>query len=221
MSLDTLTQLLSKADLPAGLAWAVSAPVTDRRSLFPQEALAVQRAVPARKAEFAGGRQAARDALAKLGCPPMPILVGEGRAPIWPEGFCGSITHTDGMCLAFAGQSRLFRSIGIDLDLDKPLPADLIREVALSAELPVQTDLTLVARRIFSAKEALFKAQYPLTKAYIGFHAMAYDQPRAVARYTDHPETKAIPPHFKEMNWPVSQWCENGLILSLSTVGQQ
>ena len=153
MSLDTLTRLLSKADLPAGLAWAVSAPVPDRRSLFPQEAVAVQRAVPARKAEFAGGRQAARDALAQLGCPPMPILVGEGRAPVWPNGFCGSITHTDGICLAIVGHSRDFRSVGVDLDLDEPLPAELIREVALSAELPVQTDLTLVARRIFSARD--------------------------------------------------------------------
>ena len=209
---------MQAADLPAGLAWATSAPDEDRRALFPVESRAIAKAVPSRKAEFAGGRIAARAALDKLGCAPVPIAVGEGRAPVWPKGFTGSITHTDDMCLAIVGRTAQVRSIGINLDRDSPLPADVIREVALSSELPAGGDLALAARRLFSAKEALFKAQYPMTGAFIGFHAMVCDLQSGVARFTDHDENKAIPAWLRQAGLPLHQWVENGLILSVSVV---
>lgn len=176
----------------------------------------VARAVPSRKAEFAGGRAAARAALAKLGEMPLPIPVGEGRAPVWPKGFVGSITHTADMCLAMVGHDKTFQSLGIDLDLDRPLPADIISEVVLTAELRAAGDPEQVARRIFSAKEALFKAQFPQSHAFIGFHAMQCDLHHGRAIFTDHAENVAIPTALRARGLPIRQWRSGGLILSVS-----
>jgi 4'-phosphopantetheinyl transferase EntD len=60
--------------------------------LYPEEAVHVERAVEKRRRDFALGRACARRALAVLDDrPPTAILVGEERAPVWPEGIVGSI----------------------------------------------------------------------------------------------------------------------------------
>ncbi|MEU2758298.1 MULTISPECIES: 4'-phosphopantetheinyl transferase family protein [Streptomyces] len=61
--------------------------------LYPQEARIVERAVALRKREFATTRRCAREALARLGLPPVPILSDRHGAPRWPEGVLGSLTH--------------------------------------------------------------------------------------------------------------------------------
>ena len=64
--------------------------------LLPEERGAVAKAVPKRVAQFTAGRVCARRALAQLGnTEPVPILMGEDRAPQWPAGYVGSISHTD------------------------------------------------------------------------------------------------------------------------------
>ena len=218
MSLARLERLLTTVNLPVGLAWAVSPPASDQRRLFPTEAQAIAKAVPSRKAEFAGGRVAARAALAKLGCMALPIPMGPGRAPVWPQGYVGSVTHTDDMCLAIVGRQLDFVTIGVDLDRDAPLPADVISDVVLHGELLDQGDTARQARRIFSAKEALFKAQYPLTESFIGFQAMHCDLAKGRAEFTKHDENVAIPPLLKANGLPIAQWVADGLVLSVSAV---
>ena len=64
--------------------------------------------------------------------------------------------------------------IGIDLEPDRPMAAELVPEIAAPDELAALAPLprTLAATRIFSAKEAAYKAQYPVTRALFGFDAM-------------------------------------------------
>ncbi|MBN1173619.1 MAG: 4'-phosphopantetheinyl transferase, partial [Micromonosporaceae bacterium] len=64
--------------------------------MLPEEAPLVARAVPRRRAEFTTGRHCARLALASLGVEPAAILAGPDRAPRWPAGIVGTITHCDG-----------------------------------------------------------------------------------------------------------------------------
>ena len=69
--------------------------ITDcEAALFPDEQAAVSRAVEKRRAEFAAGRSLARIALTEIGHAPCAIAQAD-RAPVWPLGIVGSITHSN------------------------------------------------------------------------------------------------------------------------------
>ena len=165
--------------------------------LLPGEDL--PRATPARKVEFAAGRHAARMALRAIGLPAVAIPHGADRAPIWPDGVIGSITHTTTACLAVALRIGPVRGIGIDLEPAAPLDQGLWGTILLPQEqdallhLP-QPDRGLAALRIFCAKEAVFKAQYPLTRALVGFEVV---QVRVSGDHFSGTFQTAIPPLAK------------------------
>lgn len=165
------------AVLRAMLGPAVGIGVTDPRDitddLWPTERHAIARAIPKRQYEFAAGRRAARQAMAELGIAPQAISVGDQRAPVWPNGLSGSIAHCDSLCIAAV--SKMHRSMGIDIESATPLAADLIPIVCTTqeqAELP-KAQAGMIAKHIFCAKEAVYKAQYPLTGVVIGFDALS------------------------------------------------
>lgn len=181
---EDLRDLLNGVTLPEGLVWAVSEPVEDLSELFPEERAGISRAVPKRQAEFAGGRLAARAALRQLGLRDVAIPKGADRAPVWPEGVVASITHTEGLCLAMAARARDWRGLGIDLEVDRPMRSELIRSIASVPELARLSPMPFsrAGVRIFSAKEAAYKAQYPLTGALFGFEAMESRLPLGAMR---------------------------------------
>ena len=142
-----------------------------------EEEECVARAVAKRRAEFSRGRACARSVLAQLNVPDFPLLSGPQREPIWPAGIVGSITHTDGLCAVAAAHDARYRGIGIDAEPCLPLDADVIDYVCLKDELTNGrgTDLSGFdvaerARLIFSAKESVYKCQFPLTRRFIEFH---------------------------------------------------
>ncbi|MFN3643026.1 MAG: 4'-phosphopantetheinyl transferase [Gemmobacter sp.] len=137
---------------------------------WPEETAALPRAVPRRIAEFAAGRAAARDALAGLGLPPVVLPRGADRLPVWPDGIRGSISHCATLAIAAATRADLWP--GLDVEPDAALPADLIPVIATPAE--IGAGLTChAARRLFSAKEAAFKAQFPATRVWLDFQDLA------------------------------------------------
>src|SRR5947208_1552294 len=74
--------------------------------------------VPARRREFRAGRLYARQALRGLGIPETAIPIGPDRAPIWPKGVVGSISHSRNLCAAVVGLSADYLGIGIDIEDD-------------------------------------------------------------------------------------------------------
>src|SRR5690349_8745449 len=96
-------------------------------SLFPIEREYVARAIEKRVLEFAAGRACARAAMKELGLGDVAIPAGEDRAPVWPVGVVGSITHTDAYCLAVVADASRFASIGVDVEAAGRLKADLWR----------------------------------------------------------------------------------------------
>ena len=82
-----------------------------------------------------GGKELSRNALRSIGIPEVPILRGQDRAPIWPDGIVGSITHCDGYCAATLAHERDFISLGIDAEPNDPLPAEILKLVALEGEI--------------------------------------------------------------------------------------
>ena len=181
MSMPELAAAL-RAILPAGMALG-GAGVPE--PLWPGEAIA---AVPHRLAEFAAGRTAARRAMAALGVPMATIPMGEDRAPIWPQGVVGSISHCAGACMAVAGRPSDFAGIGLDLEPAQPLARDLWPTILRPEEVAADG---LDALRIFVAKEAAYKAQYPLSRQLFDFQALniTFQDQYFMARFM-----QAVPP---------------------------
>jgi 4'-phosphopantetheinyl transferase EntD len=143
--------------------------------LHPEEAPLVARAVAARRREFAVVRSCARSAMEKLGVPPQPILPGERGAPRWPEGLAGSMTHCDGYCAAALARATDLASLGIDAETHGPLPEGVLSSVSLPAEagrlrrLAAERPDIHWDRLLFSAKESVYKAWFPLTGKWLDF----------------------------------------------------
>ncbi|MDQ0752684.1 4'-phosphopantetheinyl transferase EntD [Streptomyces africanus] len=143
--------------------------------LYPEEAALVTRAVAKRRREFAAVRSCARRAMEKLGVPPQPVLPGERGAPRWPAGLAGSMTHCDGYCAAALVRAADLASLGIDAETHGPLPEGVLPAVALPSEterlrhLAAQRPDVHWDRLLFSAKEAVYKAWFPLTGKWLDF----------------------------------------------------
>lgn len=168
-------QSAARKVLPKAVGVSVVDPRVGRRPVLAEEAPAIARARDVRVREFSGGRAAARDAITGLGQKARPIPMGPDRAPIWPEGLTGSITHDDRACLAIAATRDLFAALGADLEPDEELPPELIAEICTPSErdwLAKQpfAQQGRIARMIFSAKECTYKCQYGLSGDMLEFH---------------------------------------------------
>ena len=161
--------------LPAAVATAETFTDPPDAMLFPQEAAIVERVSDKRRREFTAGRECARIALGKLGIAPVPILIGERGAPQWPPGIVGSITHCDGYRAAAVAHASDVAAIGMDAEPDDPLPRGVLDVISLPAErarlaaLAGERPAVCWDRLLFSAKESVYKAWFPLTGRWLGF----------------------------------------------------
>jgi 4'-phosphopantetheinyl transferase EntD len=160
--------------LPRQVA-AASSRIGNDHALWPGETI---QAVPRRQAEFAAGRAAARAALFQLGLPPVAIPMRADRAPLWPKGVVGSISHSGGLAVAAVALDREMLSLGIDIEGDASVEPALwpslcrAEEMARLKSLPEQQAL-IAATALFCAKEASYKAQYPLTGMMFDFDRLS------------------------------------------------
>jgi 4'-phosphopantetheinyl transferase EntD len=146
-------------------------------ALFPAERAIVAGAVAKRRMEFAAGRACARAALARLGVQAQPILQGPRGNVRWPAHTMGSITHCEGYVAAAVARSADLRTLGIDAEPNLPLSHDVLDLVALPAEQKMcgrssftRGGVVVSAERLlFSAKESVYKAWFPLTGRWLGF----------------------------------------------------
>jgi 4'-phosphopantetheinyl transferase EntD len=150
-------------------------------TLYPDEEAVVANAVDKRRREFATGRACARAALAELGLPPASIVRGPGGAPQWPSGVVGSITHCAGYRAAAVAWDREFATIGLDAEPHDELPHGVLEAVASPGEQARVTELSAAStdvrwdRLLFSAKESVYKAWFPLTGRWLGFEDACVD----------------------------------------------
>lgn len=166
---EILQALRSIAPDGVGCAWA------DPKQLYPlEDGEGLPKAIPARLAEYSAGRAAAKMALTDAGLPVTGVPHGPDRAPVWPAGVVGSITHTSDDCLAVVAHQQDLRGVGIDLEPNLPLDRQLWPTVLRSDE---QADLSKIpechagraALLRFVAKEAAYKAQYAVTGQMLDF----------------------------------------------------
>lgn len=167
--------------LPPGVAVAEAFRDLTDVTLFPDEEAAIANAVEKRRREFTTARACARAALAKLGVPPAPIVPGRRGAPRWPDGVVGSITHCAGYRASAVARDRDVIAIGLDAEPHGRLPDGILEAVSSRAE---QARLAALAtarpaiawdRMLFSVKESVYKAWFPLTQRWLGFEEADVD----------------------------------------------
>lgn len=146
----------------------------DPQTLYPEERAAIARAVARRQREFAAGRTAARDAMRRIGWTACAVPSGTDRAPLWPAGLSGSISHTRRLCVAAVAQRHEVGTIGIDVEEQAPIDPMLWDSICTPDELRQLQRLPEEERghgvtRLFSAKEAFYKWQYPLSGLMLDF----------------------------------------------------
>ena len=139
---------------------------------LPEEEPLIARSVAKRRNEFSTVRLCARQALGGLGVAPVPILKGDKGEPCWPDGVVGSLTHCEGFRGAAVARRGDVRSIGIDAEPHDVLPKGVLEAISLPDE---RSELAVLPadlhwdRILFCAKEATYKAWFPLTHRWLGF----------------------------------------------------
>ncbi len=144
--------------------------------LFPGSLPAeIRNAVPKRQREFLAGRYCAAVALKGLGSTTAEVAISPDRAPVWPEGTVGSITHSGNFAAAAAARNT--GVIGLGIDSERIVSHSAAEDVA---KLCMVDEMRLFAGGcgrsfcefctvIFSAKEAVFKCLFPITRKFLEF----------------------------------------------------
>ncbi len=158
--------------LVATLAPAEFARISDEYAdLLPAN---LRHAVVKRRVEFIAGRLAAAILLHRLGATNTDVGIGEGREPLWPQGYAGSISHSNQLVAIMVCRADSTESLGIDTETIDGMNTGSIEQLCLCNEeqhwlthgsLSAQTVVIL----IFSAKEAFFKCLYPFVGRYFDF----------------------------------------------------
>ena len=176
----------------------------------PDEWEDIATAAPNRQKEFVAGRQLARALSDQLGLPPTPLRRAEDRAPVWPIDRTGSLSHCDTLCVAAVGRRGTVQSIGVDVEtigrVEQKLWPTLFTEKEADYFSSLAPDtIALETTLFFSAKEAFYKCQYPLTREWVGFqdvevvrtdqHSLAIAPTRGAAQ-----AWHAVPIHTVEIN---------------------
>jgi len=170
----------------------LAAPITEAAvsTLTHREAAAIPKARDKRRREYAAGRALVRDGLDRyFDLRGFDLINAEDRAPIWPTGIAGSLSHCDTRAWV-ALVDRSSGTVGIDGEHRTELKRDLWRLTMLDAEIEALDALDEEIRGqralvMFSAKEALYKAQYPRSREYMGFMALhvALEGPELVCTF--------------------------------------
>lgn len=161
--------------LPDGVASSESFTDPPEARLYPAEETAVARAVGKRRREFTTARFCARRALREIGVPPAPLVPGERGAPQWPVGVVGSMTHCAGYRAAIVARLRSVVTLGVDAEPHEKLPDGVLDAISVAGERQHVASLSATDpgvcwdRLLFSCKEAVYKAWYPVTGEWLGF----------------------------------------------------
>lgn len=167
--------------------------------LFPEEAQYISGAIYRRRGEFAAGRRCARQAMGQMGLPEVAIPAGPDRAPQWPDGVVGSISHSETRCgAALAFRADGFRAIGLDIERATPLSEVFADDICIESErswlaLQPSSSRGLLLKAFFSAKECTYKCQYPLTRSVFGFEALRIELQIAAGNFVAEFRIDALP----------------------------
>jgi 4'-phosphopantetheinyl transferase EntD len=142
----------------------------DEHALLSEEAAAFAKSVVAVRRASGAARIVARQLLAQIGLDGCALPKARSGAPIWPNGIVGSISHDSRIAVAAIGWGRDFSALGIDVEPAEALPSELLDLVATPQERAKIDGGPYDGRLLFAAKEAVYKAVYPLDQTFLDHH---------------------------------------------------
>jgi 4'-phosphopantetheinyl transferase EntD len=168
-----------RGTLPDDVAVAELVGGVGEDDLAPEERAALGWVSSIRYRDFVRGRRCAHEALRRFDpdLATFPVLIeANGREPVWPPGVRGSITHCPGYAAAAAANASDYLAVGIDVEPDRALPGRVRERIVTAAELPGLTELERWFpdgpswdQLVFCAKEAAYKAWYPVERTWLDF----------------------------------------------------
>ncbi|MEP7345001.1 MAG: 4'-phosphopantetheinyl transferase superfamily protein [Gemmatimonadaceae bacterium] len=193
--------------------------------------VSLELAAPRRMSTFLAGRYCAMRALHDAGARDHhgEISRASDGAPCWPDGFVGSITHTDEWALAVAAHSDRVRAIGVDCEhvIDRKVSDEIahsvlpeIGECAVHPSHYARLTWEEFVTVAFSAKESLFKCLHPLTQTFFDFSDasvvyMDVEARRLMLRLTKMLSSAFVP----DMDFEASFSIDGGIVTTLVTLG--
>ena len=166
-SLDSAVAALS---LPGAIIGYREISPGDENALTAAEAIAFGTSVVTVRRAGGAARIVARQLLARIGIAGCSLPKADGGAPVWPPGVVGSMSHHSRIAVAAVALCRDFSALGIDIEPAEPLPPDLLDLVATPQERKRIAEDPFNGRLLFAAKEAVYKAVYPLDRTFLDHH---------------------------------------------------
>lgn len=145
------------------------------QALTEEEALSMLNCVEVVRDRAAAARLAARLLLAGEGFPGWSMPRKHADATDWPPGYVGSLSHANEFAAAAIARREEFAGIGVDIEPAEPLPSGLRDAVVFPRDVSGAAWGALADRIIFCAKEAAYKAVYPLDREVLGFADVTVD----------------------------------------------
>ena len=177
---------------------------TELYSSFGIEPLAnYEKCVDKRRAEYLAGRYCARRALESIGVIELAVGSNQDRSPIWPTDVVGSITHSNNFAAAAVNFKHVCQGIGIDIEqVFGEKSAKLKKHICSENEITylqsladnptLKLDINMLFTLAFSAKEAFYKALYPIVKVFFYFDSVEITSINPVANHIEFVVTKDI-----------------------------
>ncbi|ESY75552.1 4'-phosphopantetheinyl transferase [Mesorhizobium sp. LNHC221B00] len=147
----------------------------DEAHLLPAEAQSIPARQPAMRRASGAARWIAHGLLAEIGVGDVAIPRTPSGSPAWPDGIAGSLAHDDEMAVATVAPLGDLASLGVDVEPAVPLPDELLALIQTAADETGAAPPHLGGRILFSAKEAVYKAVYPLDREILGYEDIAVD----------------------------------------------
>jgi 4'-phosphopantetheinyl transferase EntD len=156
----------------------IIAKIADHQSdLSSDEFRLIASAVPSRVREFTAGRSLARFILKHRETYLKSIMIGAGGQPVWTPSISGSISHTHSHVGVAIVPRDACKGIGLDVEIAGSA-AHLAKELILTPNELNRVQSTFLkdhVTKIFSCKEAVFKAVYPITEEAFEFGDIEID----------------------------------------------
>lgn len=181
---------------PEPVRCVISADYPEQFELLPAEHRSTVPMIRKRRREFVHGRSCARFALAGLGYPDCAVPAGNDRAPIWPDGIVGSISHCGGSAAAAVARRADIDGIGLDIESNEDLDRRLVPMICRSDErtqLGDEDTRYLLAKLVFSAKESIFKCIWPQVRRFVDFQEVEIRLNLDAGTFSARPQSDDLP----------------------------
>lgn len=136
-----------------------------------------------KRGDFTAGRLLARSLVNRFFSTSLNHLPNHSQGfPLWPESYLGSLSHCKNTVAVILGTQEHFKGLGIDV-IEYARKEQVLRSLKriLTPEEQLffkenQKDCPWYPLIVFSAKESLYKALYPIQRNYIGFQEVVMNE---------------------------------------------